>query len=180
MTFWIFNAGLTYSWMRCVLHRWFHSVNWGLRSLIRSLFLSLMDLKSLWLTANTETVYASIFLVLKKDGSTVIELPPNVLGILSDMWVRYVGDVGNTGPDKEKSGKFLILPPAYKGDVADGYHVFRSRTIRVWFTSTPIMKTWILFCESMCRKLRSLKHAAAKGGNVEVIIKLTVTENQMV
>ena len=97
------------------------------------LFENLMDSKSLWLTANTETVYASTFLDLKTDGPTVIETPPNVLGILDDMWMRYVGDVGNAGPDKGKGGKFLILPPDYKGDVPDGYHVFRSRTYGVWF-----------------------------------------------
>ena len=50
-----------------------------------------MDSKALWLTANTETVYVSTFLNLKADGPTVIESPPNVLGILDDMWMRYIG-----------------------------------------------------------------------------------------
>jgi len=97
-----------------------------------AIFESLMDSKSLWLTANTETVYASTFLDLK-DGPTVIESPPNVLGILDDMWMRYVGDIGNAGPDKGKGGKFLILPPGYNGDVPKGYHVFSSQTYGVWF-----------------------------------------------
>lgn len=98
-----------------------------------ALFESLMDSKSLWLTANTETVYASNFLDLKKDGPIVIESPPNVLGILDDMWMRYVGDIGNAGPDKGQGGKFLVLPPGYDGNVPEGYHVFRSRTYGVWF-----------------------------------------------
>ncbi len=98
-----------------------------------ALFESLMDSKALWLTANTETVYASNFLDLKKDGPVVIESPPNVLGILDDMWMRYVGDIGNAGPDKGQGGKFLILPPGFDGDVPEGYHVFRSRTYGVWF-----------------------------------------------
>ncbi len=98
-----------------------------------AIFESLMDSKALWLTANTETVYASNFLDLKKDGPTVVESPPNVLGILDDMWMRYVGDIGNAGPDKGKGGKFLILPPGFDGTVPDGYHVFRSRTYGVWF-----------------------------------------------
>ena len=96
-------------------------------------FESLMDSKSLWLTPNTETVYTSTFLDLKKDGPTVIESPPNVLGIIDDMWMRYITDVGNAGPDKGKGGKFLILPPGYKGDVPDGYHVFHSKTYGAWF-----------------------------------------------
>ena len=98
-----------------------------------AIFESLMDSKSLWLTANTETVYASTFMDLKADGPMVIESPPNVLGILDDMWMRYVGDIGNAGPDKGKGGKFLILPPGYNGDVPKGYHVFRSQTYGVWF-----------------------------------------------
>nr|WP_321399307.1 DUF1254 domain-containing protein [uncultured Desulfobacter sp.] len=98
-----------------------------------AIFENLMDSKALWLTANTETVYASNCLNLKKDGPIVIESPPNVLGILDDMWMRYVGDIGNAGPDKGKGGKFLILPPEYKGKVPDGYHVFRSQTYNVWF-----------------------------------------------
>lgn len=95
-------------------------------------FETLMDSRSLWLTPNAETVYASNFLDLARDGPTVIEAPPNVLGILDDMWMRYVGDIGNAGPDRGQGGKFLILPPGYKGDVPDGYFVFRSRTYGVW------------------------------------------------
>jgi hypothetical protein len=33
---------------------------------------------------------------------------------------------GNVGPDKGKGGKFLVLPPGYKGEVPEGYFVFRS------------------------------------------------------
>ncbi len=98
-----------------------------------AVFENLMDSKALWLTANTETVYASNFLNLKKDGPIVIESPPNVLGILDDMWMRYVGDIGNAGPDKGQGGKFLILPPDYTGEVPEGYHVFHSNTYGVWF-----------------------------------------------
>ena len=42
--------------------------------------------------------------------------------------VRYVADLGNAGPDKGKGGKYLFLPPGYKGDVPQGYFVFKSRT----------------------------------------------------
>jgi hypothetical protein len=88
---------------------------------------NLMDSKSLFLTPNTETVYNLMWLDLK-DGPLVIESPPNVLGIVDDFWFHYVGDVGNAGPDKGKGGKFLLLPPDYKGDVPQGYFVMRSKT----------------------------------------------------
>jgi hypothetical protein len=98
-----------------------------------AIFESLMDSRSLWLTANTETVYASTFLDLKKDGPMVIESPPNVLGILDDMWMRYVGDIGNAGPDRGQGGKFVVLPPDFEGDPPEGYYAFHSRTYGVWF-----------------------------------------------
>ena len=91
-----------------------------------------MDSKSIFLTANSETVYAMTFLDLKNDGPTVIEAPPKLLGLLDDMWMRYVGDIGALGPDKGKGGKFLILPPDYKGEVPDGYYVMSSKTYGVW------------------------------------------------
>ena len=88
---------------------------------------TLMDSKSLFLTPNSETVYNLMWLDLK-DGPLVLETPPNILGIIDDHWFKYVGDVGNAGPDKGKGGKFLLLPPGYKGEVPQGYFVFRSST----------------------------------------------------
>jgi len=44
-----------------------------------AIFEDLMDLKALWLTPNSETVYATTYLNLKTDAPTVIELPINVL-----------------------------------------------------------------------------------------------------
>ena len=86
------------------------------------LFESLMDSKSLFLTANTESVYAWAWLNLK-DGPMVMETPPNVLGVVDDFWFRNVIDFGNAGPDKGKGGKFLMLPPGYKGEIPKGYIV---------------------------------------------------------
>jgi hypothetical protein len=88
---------------------------------------TLMDSKSLFLTPNSETVYNLMWLDLK-NGPLVLETPPNILGMIDDHWFKYVGDVGNAGPDKGKGGKFLLLPPGYKGDVPEGYFVFRSPT----------------------------------------------------
>ncbi|MBW2172326.1 MAG: DUF1254 domain-containing protein [Deltaproteobacteria bacterium] len=88
---------------------------------------TLMDSKSLFLTPNTESVYAMSWLDLK-DGPVVVESPPNVLGIVDDFWFRYIADMGNAGPDKGKGGKFLFLPPGYDGGVPDGYFVYKSST----------------------------------------------------
>src|SRR5271165_3812770 len=97
-------------------------------------FNTLMDSKSLFLTANTDTVYAFTWIDLSK-GPIVIESPPNSLGIVDDFWFRYVADLGNAGPDKGKGGKYLFLPPGYKGDVPQGYFVFKCRTFGNWFAT---------------------------------------------
>jgi hypothetical protein len=93
---------------------------------------NLMDSKTILLTGNTSTMYAVGFLDLFKDGPTVIDLPPRMLGILDDMAFRYMTDLGVAGPDKGKGGKFLVLPPGYKGDVPEGYFVVPSKTSGVW------------------------------------------------
>lgn len=82
----------------------------------------LMDSNPLFLTGNTSTVYAIAFLDLKKDGPTVIEIPPGSgPGTVNDAFFRFVIDTGPPGPDKGKGGKYLILPPGYESDVPDGY-----------------------------------------------------------
>ena len=96
------------------------------------IFDTLMDSKSLFLTGNTSTMYAVGFLALDKDGPTVVDLPTGMLGILDDMAFLYMTDLGVAGPDKGKGGKFLVLPPGYKGDVPGGYYVVPSKTNGVW------------------------------------------------
>ena len=92
----------------------------------------LMDSKSLFLTGNTSTMYVIPTLDLKRDGPTVFEAPPGMLGAFNDAWFRYLQDVGMAGPDKGKGGKYLVLPPDYKGDVPKGYFVVQSTTYDVW------------------------------------------------
>jgi hypothetical protein len=95
------------------------------------IFQNLLDSKSLFLTGNTDSVYFTTWLNLK-DGPLVLETPPNVLAFLDDSWFQYVSDIGNAGPDKGKGGKYLVVPPDYKGDVPPGYFVARSRTYNLW------------------------------------------------
>ena len=46
--------------------------------------------------------------------------------MIEDFWQRSSIDVGLPGPDGGKGGKFLVLPPGYKGDVPQsGYFVVR-------------------------------------------------------
>src|SRR5206468_9529101 len=71
-------------------------------------FSELMDAKSLFLTANADTVYFFTFIDLTK-GPMVLETPPNALGTLDDFWWRWVIDFGAPGPDRGLGGKYLVL-----------------------------------------------------------------------
>ncbi|WP_223515972.1 DUF1254 domain-containing protein [Pseudomonas sp. GL-R-26] len=91
------------------------------------IFENLMDSRSLFLTANTETIYFWSWLDLK-DGPLIVETPPNILGVIDDFWFRYVVDLGNAGPDKGKGGKYVLVPPGYEGKLPEGYFVVKSPT----------------------------------------------------
>ena len=85
------------------------------------------DPKGLWLTANDTTIYALANVDLGKSGAIVVEIPPGaIVGIIDDFWQRSIADVGLPGPDGAKGGKFLLLPPGYKGEIPQtGYHVLK-------------------------------------------------------
>jgi hypothetical protein len=103
-------------------------------------FSRLMDAKSLFLTANADTVYFVGILDLTK-GPMVLETPPNALGTLDDMWWRWVIDFGAPGPDRGAGGKYLILPPGYDGPVPEGgFYVARSKTTRVLILGRMFME----------------------------------------
>ena len=94
------------------------------------IFSELMDAKSLFLTANADTIYFWVNLDATK-GPIVVETPPLSLGVVDDMWFHWITDFGLPGPDRGEGGKYLFLPPGYKGEVPDGgYFVQRMRTTR--------------------------------------------------
>jgi hypothetical protein len=97
------------------------------------LFDTLMHSDPLFLTGNTDTVYASVMLNLDKDGPTVVEVPPGAgPGTVNDAFFRFVIDMGAPGPDRGKGGKYLILPPGFEGETPEGYFVAQSRTYSNW------------------------------------------------
>jgi hypothetical protein len=103
-------------------------INAGVEDNTLLVFSQLMDSKSLFLTANADTVYVVGFIDLTK-GPMVLEVPPKILGPLDDMWFHWIMDVGTPGPDRGMGGKYLILPPGYEGPVPEGgYFIARSRT----------------------------------------------------
>jgi hypothetical protein len=108
------------------------------------IFDQLMDSNSLFLTGNTDTVYVSVFLDLKKHGPMVIEIPPGTgPGTVNDAFFRFVIDTGPPGPDKGKGGKYVIFPPdriPLQGEVPEGYHVAKSTSWVNWFIARGFLK----------------------------------------
>jgi hypothetical protein len=119
------------------------------------IFDRLMDSNSLFLTGNTSTMYVLPTLDLERDGPTVLEAPPGMLGAFNDAWFRYMQDIGPAGPDKGKGGKYLVLPPDYKGKVPEGYFAVPSKTYRVWvFMRASIAEGLDVAAKNVKRNLR--------------------------
>jgi hypothetical protein len=104
------------------------------------IFSELMGSESLFLTANADTVYFVAFLDLSS-GPVVVETPPQALAIFDDMAFNWMVDFGLAGPDRGEGGRFLLLPPAYEGDLPDsGFHFGRSRTNRALLLGRSFMQ----------------------------------------
>lgn len=103
------------------------------------IFPDLMDAKSLFLTANADTIYYLAVVDLSK-GPMVVEQPPKGLGTINDMWFSWIIDIGFPGPDRGEGGKYLLLPPGYDGPLPEGgFFVARSKTTRVLYAARSFL-----------------------------------------
>lgn len=81
------------------------------------------------LTANATTPYIIGFPDLSKTGPLVIDYPAgNSAGGVGDFWQRPVTDMGETGPDRGKGAKYLLVGPGQTTPNAKGYTVVHSPT----------------------------------------------------
>jgi hypothetical protein len=87
--------------------------------------------KNQTLTPNPDSIYFMTFWNVK-DGPMVFEIPPaqggSIAGNIVNAWQMPLEDAGPEGADKGEGGKYLILPPGYKGDVPGGYINLQSDT----------------------------------------------------
>jgi hypothetical protein len=103
------------------------------------IFPDLMDAKSLFLTANADTIYYLAVVDLSK-GPIVIEQPPRGLGAVNDMWFSWIIDVGFPGPDRGEGGRYLIVPPGYEGPLPEGgFYVAHSKTTRALYAARAFL-----------------------------------------
>ncbi|MBW2998704.1 DUF1254 domain-containing protein, partial [Candidatus Woesearchaeota archaeon] len=96
-----------------------------------------------FLTANDVTPYNTGGLFYIKDDPLVIDFPAatekvNMFGSIVNAWQVPIADVGAKGADRGEGGKYLILPPDYKGDIPKGYLIIQSDTNRVHYAFRPV------------------------------------------
>ncbi|NEP87563.1 MAG: DUF1254 domain-containing protein [Okeania sp. SIO2C2] len=99
------------------------------------IFEGLMNARSLFLTANSTTMYV-VGEANVKDGPIVLEIPPGILGTIDDAYFRYVTDVGNVGPDQGQGGKYLLVNPDYDGEIPEEVD---------YVVTTPSYRNWLFF-----------------------------------
>jgi hypothetical protein len=80
-------------------------------------------------TPNASSLYVYLNYNVK-DGPVVLDFPAavgaGVFGSILDAWQVPTVEVGPTGADQGKGGKYLLLPPDFKGEVPAGYFPVRS------------------------------------------------------
>ncbi|WFU77454.1 DUF1254 domain-containing protein [Bradyrhizobium sp. CIAT3101] len=85
--------------------------------------------KNQTLTPNPDSIYFMSFWNVK-DGPIVVEIPPadggSIAGNIVTLWQMPLEDTGPEGADKGQGGKYLILPPGYKGEVPQGFIALQS------------------------------------------------------
>ena len=95
--------------------------------------------KNIGLTANNNTIYGLSAIDLSK-GPVVIESPMGAYGCIDDWWQRPITEIGPLGPDKGKGGKFLVLPPGYKGKTPAAHFKVQSTTNKVLYLARAFVK----------------------------------------
>ena len=81
---------------------------------------------------NNQTPYVLTFFDLRR-GPMVLEVPPATskvafFGSAIDSWEVPLADIGPSGDDAGKGGKYLFLPPGFSGTPPAGYFVVSSET----------------------------------------------------
>lgn len=79
--------------------------------------------------ASTNYVYFNFNL---KDGPVVVEIPAAVgaglLGSMVDAWDTPMADIGPAGDDQGKGGKYIMLPPDFRGEAPSGFFTLQYPT----------------------------------------------------
>lgn len=125
------------------------------------LYQDFLDTKSIYLTGNTTTIYAGSTIDLAKDGPVVVEVPAGpTAGVMSDLWFETSG-IGRLGPDKGEGGKYLLVPPGYKGELpTKGYFITPFKTMDAnFFIRGIVIKGDVAGAADMIAKTRAYPYS---------------------
>jgi len=147
---------------RTIHRRAVEAVNWGMPAVNFDLMYQAMvklggrenqivywsglpDWKNQTLTPNPDSIYLMPFFSTKDLGPVVLEIPPadlgSITGSIMDCWQTALEDVGPAGVDKGKGGRYLILPPGFKGEVPPGYISLPSGNFQGYALLRSILKS---------------------------------------
>jgi len=148
---------------RAIERRGIEAVSWGMPAVNYDLMLQAMidiakgapnqivywsqlpDWKNQTLTPNPDVIYLMPFFNTKDAGPMVLDIPPAddgvINGTIMDCWQVPLEDVGPAGVDKGKGGKYLVLPPDYKGPNPGGYVVLPSANYQGYALLRSILKS---------------------------------------
>jgi len=91
----------------------------------------LPDWKNQTLTPNPDVIYLMPFFDTR-DGPVVLEIPPaddgSITGTIMDAWQAALEDVGPSGFDRGRGGRYLVLPPGYTAQPPPGFIPLQSDT----------------------------------------------------
>ena len=105
-------------------------------------FSQVMEPRHEFLTANNQTPYVVTFLDLS-DGPWIVEVPAEsnkvmLFGSAIDSWQVPLVDLGATGEDAGRGGRYLFLPSGHDSPPPDGFMVVASPTRYVHVALRPI------------------------------------------
>jgi hypothetical protein len=128
------------------------------------------DWKNQTTTPNASAHYV-YFNFNTKEGPVVVEIPAAVeaglFGSLLDAWQVPLVDVGPRGEDQGQGGKYLLLPPDFKGDVPAGYIVVRPQSYNGYALFRAIPKSSseadVSNTNALVKKMRLYPLAKANG-----------------
>jgi hypothetical protein len=125
----------------------------GIAPLELFIFNELQQVNQKLQTGNDDVVYSFAYFDLSATGPLVVDIPGGgQYGVLLDAWQRPIEDVGGTGPDGGRGGRYLVVPPGHTAPLPDtGYFVCRSKT-----------NTGMLFLRAVRNRGENVADAAAR------------------
>lgn len=86
------------------------------------------------ITANATTPYVLGFVNTQRTGPLLVEVPAGeIAGGFGDFWEKSISDIGMTGPDRGKGGRYLLLGPDQEAPAGVKYdYEARSPTVNVF------------------------------------------------